>query len=51
MFQQVGHVVIDSGGEIIGRDGKPMTGSVKDHAEEARIPLEEWLRWKERDEP
>ncbi|MET8957506.1 hypothetical protein ACWEO4_42590 [Streptomyces sp. NPDC004393] len=51
VFQQVDHVVINSGGKIIGRDGKPIVGSIKNHAEEAHIPLEEWLRWQEWDKP
>ncbi len=51
MYQQVDHVVINSGGKIIGRDGNAISGSIKDHAWEAHIPLEEWLRWKEWDKP
>jgi hypothetical protein len=43
--QQVDHVVVRSGGKVIGRDGKPISGSVKDNFDTAHIPLSEWLTW------
>ncbi|MFJ3882923.1 hypothetical protein ACIPW5_36405 [Streptomyces sp. NPDC090077] len=43
-YQQVDHVVINSGGKVIGRDGKPITGSIREDAKNAHIPLEEWIK-------
>ncbi len=43
--QQVDHVVVRSGGEVIGRDGRPIVGSIKDNYDMAHIPLDEWLTW------
>jgi len=43
--QQVDHVVVRSGGEVIGRDGRPIVGTIKDNYDTAHIPLEEWLAW------
>ena len=43
--QQVDHVVVRSGGEVIGRDGNPISGSIRDNYEMAHIPLDEWLTW------
>lgn len=45
-FQQVDHVVINSGGRIIGRNGRPVEGDIKSNAYDAHIPLEDWLTWK-----
>jgi hypothetical protein len=45
--QQVDHVVVRHDGKIIGRDGKPITGSIERNPAEAHIPLTEWLRWSE----
>jgi hypothetical protein len=42
--QRVDHVVINSNGKVIGRDGKPVP-KIKDEPERAHIPLDEWLRW------
>lgn len=50
-YQQVDHVVINSGGKVIGRNGKPISGSIKQNAREAHIPLEEWLKWTEWNKP
>ncbi|MEV7926139.1 ricin-type beta-trefoil lectin domain protein [Kitasatospora sp. NPDC088779] len=47
-YQQVDHVVVNYGGKIIGRDGKPIEGPInKDqhNAYMAHIPLENWLKW------
>lgn len=43
--QQGDHVIVRVDGQVIGRDGKPISGSIKDNAENAHIPLEEWLQW------
>lgn len=44
--QQVDHVIVRYNGKVIGRDGKPVSGSIKDHAEEVHIPLNEYRKWK-----
>ncbi|MET9018246.1 RHS repeat-associated core domain-containing protein [Streptomyces olivaceoviridis] len=51
VYQQVDHVVINSGGKILGRDGRPIEGDIKSNAYEAHIPLEEWLKWKSWNSP
>jgi RHS repeat-associated protein len=45
--QRVDHVVVNSGGQIVGRDGTvlPPGTRIKDAAEEAHIPLSEWQNW------
>jgi hypothetical protein len=45
--QQVDHVVVNYGGRLIGRDGKPLpcSGSLKDNWDMGHIPLDEWLTW------
>jgi len=43
--QQVDHVVVRSGGKVLGRDGQPIVGSIKENYDEAHIPLSEWLTW------
>ncbi|WP_438297175.1 hypothetical protein [Streptomyces sp. HUAS TT7] len=49
-YQQVNHVVINSGGRAIGRDGKPIEGSIKENPA-SHIPLTDWLKWKECNKP
>ena len=44
--QRVDHVIVRVDGKVIGRDGEPIRGSIKDDAENAHIPLDEWLAWK-----
>jgi RHS repeat-associated protein len=51
VYQQVDHVVINSGGRIIGRDGNPIEGDIKSNAYEAHIPLREWVKWKSWNSP
>jgi RHS repeat-associated protein len=42
--QQVDHVVVRSGGRILGPDGKPIVGSLSENPQ-AHIPLSDWLTW------
>jgi hypothetical protein len=42
--QQVDHVVVRSGGQILGPDGKPIVGSLAQNPQ-AHIPLSDWLNW------
>ena len=44
--QQVEHVVVRSLGVVLGRDGKPITGTIKDDPINAHIPLEEYRQWR-----
>ncbi|HEY1156924.1 MAG TPA: hypothetical protein VGE95_11615, partial [Arthrobacter sp.] len=43
--QQQDHVVVRRNGKVIGRDGKPIKGSVKDDFDNAHIPYKEWKKW------
>jgi len=42
--QQVDHVVVRSGGRILGPDGEPIVGSLRDNPQ-AHLPLSDWLNW------
>ncbi|MFF4529689.1 polymorphic toxin-type HINT domain-containing protein [Streptomyces sp. NPDC001407] len=46
--QQVDHVVINSGGRIVGRGGEllPPNARIQDYPAEAHIPLSEWQTWR-----
>jgi RHS repeat-associated protein len=46
--QQVDHVVVNSGGRIVGRGGEllPAGAKIQDYPEEAHIPLSEWQEWR-----
>ncbi|MBW3084959.1 hypothetical protein KEM60_01150 [Austwickia sp. TVS 96-490-7B] len=44
LSQQVDHVVVCSGGKVIGPDGKPIVGSLSDNPQ-AHIPLSDWMTW------
>jgi filamentous hemagglutinin len=43
--QQVDHVVVNYGGKIIGHDGQPIVGSIKENPLSAHIPLSEYKTW------
>lgn len=43
--QRVDHVVVRYEGKVIGRDGKPIKGSIKHDPANAHIPLSEWINW------
>lgn len=45
------HVIVRSNGQVIGRDGKPVIGSIKDHAEKVHVPLSEYKKWKSWNSP
>ncbi|MEV4731932.1 putative T7SS-secreted protein [Saccharopolyspora sp. NPDC049426] len=49
--QQVDHVIVRDQGKVIGRDGEPISGSVKQDPENAHIPLSEWKQWKSWNHP
>lgn len=44
--QQVDHVIVRKNGQIIGRDGKPIQGSIKQNATQAHITLKEYQGWR-----
>ncbi|MCX4825999.1 polymorphic toxin-type HINT domain-containing protein [Streptomyces sp. NBC_01142] len=46
--QQVDHVVINSGGRVVGRGGEllPPNARIQDYPAEAHIPLSEWQTWR-----
>lgn len=46
--QRVDHVVINSGGSIVGRNGVPFPPGtrIKDVASDAHVPLSEWETWR-----
>jgi len=44
--QQVDHVIVRRKGQVIGRDGNPIQGSIRQNAEQAHIPLKEYQGWK-----
>jgi putative hemolysin len=48
--QQVDHVVVRSGGRILGPDGSPIEGPLGANPQ-AHIPLTDWLQWMEWNEP
>jgi hypothetical protein len=49
--QQVDHVLVRRNGQVIGRDGNPISGSIKDNFDQAHIPLSEWQKWSSWDHP
>ena len=49
--QQVDHVIVRSNGKVIGRDGHPISGSIKNDPQNAHIPLREYKKWKKWNSP
>ena len=49
--QQIDHARVTSNGVAIGRNGKPIVGTVKANYEMAHIPLTEYLKWKAWNKP
>jgi hypothetical protein len=43
--QQVDHVIVNNDGKVIGRNGQPIKGSIKNDPDNAHIPLSEWQNW------
>ena len=44
--QRVDHVIVRRNGVVIGRDGSPIQGTIAENAEQAHIPLSEYLTWR-----
>ena len=46
--QQVDHVIINSGGRVVGRGGQllPAGARIQDYPVEAHVPLSEWQTWR-----
>lgn len=51
VVQQVDHVVVRSNGKVIGADGRPIGGSIKQNHEAAHIPLSDYVKWKKWNSP
>jgi RHS repeat-associated protein len=49
--QQVDHVVVRDKGRVIGNDGQPINGSIKQNPSQAHIPLSDWLNWSSWNKP
>jgi uncharacterized protein RhaS with RHS repeats len=49
--QQVDHVVVRDKGRVIGRDGKPIDGSIKQNPSQSHIPMSEWSSWSKWNKP
>ena len=49
--QQVDHVVVRRNGQVIGRDGNPIRGTIKQNASQSHIPLSEYKNWNSWDAP
>ena len=49
--QQVDHVIVRDGGKVIGCDGEPISGSIKNNPDQSHIPLKEWKQWKSWNHP
>jgi len=43
--QRQDHVVVNSNGRVIGRDGNPIQGTIAQNYDQAHIPLSEWRGW------
>ncbi|MDR7385392.1 polymorphic toxin-type HINT domain-containing protein [Promicromonospora iranensis] len=51
-FQQVDHVVVRSGGKVLGPDGRPLpgTGALQENPQ-GHVPLADWMQWTEWNKP
>ncbi|WP_204070719.1 Hint domain-containing protein [Sphaerisporangium krabiense] len=49
--QQRDHVIVRDHGKVIGRNGKPIDGSIREHPEDAHIPFSEWSKWSQWNKP
>jgi len=49
--QQVDHVIVRDKGVVIGRDGNPINGSIKQDPTNAHIPLSEYVNWSSWNKP
>ena len=49
--QRIDHVVVHSNGRVIGRDGQPIPGNIKENYEQAHIPLDEYNTWSSWNKP
>jgi hypothetical protein len=45
------HVVVRVDGKVLGRDGKPIAGSIKEDPVNAHIPLSEYKTWRRWNQP
>jgi hypothetical protein len=45
------NVIVRVNGRVIGRDGKPIQGSISEDYENAHIPLSEYIKWERWDSP
>ena len=43
--QRVDHVIVRHNGVVIGRNGKPISGTIRGNHREAHIPLSEYVSW------
>jgi hypothetical protein len=43
--QRIDHVIVRKDGKVIGRDGRPINGSIRANPNDAHIPLIEWANW------
>ena len=49
--QQVDHVVVRDKGRVIGSDGQPINGSIKENPSQSHIPLRDWIKWSNWNKP
>jgi hypothetical protein len=49
--QQQDHVIVRSGGKVLGADGTPIEVKIKNDPDNAHIPLKDWLQWREWNKP
>jgi hypothetical protein len=49
--QRVDHVIVRKDGKVVGRNGEPIEGSIKDDPTNAHIPMKDWEQWSSWDKP